>query len=730
VVIPALQVVAGEGERSASSNYGTVFNQCSPDLTGCGTTGPAGISSLSADQDRWFPTISPTDNNRCILAGKDSDNSIFRAMLITDATPPVLSANSSGATFNAIRTADDARVATISAETLRLDMFWIDNNGALAYNRKTTTNVNTWATNGAQHFLVDNSGTSSSNYLKTPSVGLASDYNSGSKMVVVYGSTDATVTGGIHYATCLSSAPTGAADCPKTAYWSRTGIDPIIAAYATPPEPLPVVYTDNGNVVFDLVPVSTFTAPRLTTMSVTSGGLQAGLSGPPYYQIRLSGVNFRTLNGRRPSVSFIDATSSAAITGISVSSVTFVGYQDVIINMSIAVNVTGTRYSLRLTNPDGRVSNTLSSSFTVTAATITMLNPPSISYSSGIANIAGTSSKMPTYSPASLSTSQVKITIVSDPGTPANNGLTWDGSNFGSGGWINADLNATTPWSYTGWTNNATNQKDGVTYRVESRATSSDQGFGTAASQTYTVDKSGPVITVTSPLTNTFYNSNVDIIGGSSDAGIGVRKLTVLIANTNGTTDTSDDVYWNGSGWFSGSRYFHVSGSTLATAQGSFPWSVTALTTPAKPTWVDGTRYRVGVQADDDFGQQTTASERQFVYDISRPTATITTWANNLDWQKSMATIDGTIADNISDPANTRYVYLTLEQSGSFWDWQSNTWTGTPSAMVSTYSTTGNSWSFNTSGVSFSNGGTYVAHIWAVDTAGNRHGGVPGKRYP
>jgi hypothetical protein len=581
--------IAGECKRNGVNTYGVCMNQCNVSLSSCGFTG--GLTTTSGDADRWFPTLTPVDNFRAVIGGKDSDNTIFRGMLATDALPPTISANNSNVTFNAIRTADDARMTNISAETVRADFFWVDNNGALMYNRKFTTSVSSWM---AASLTIDNSGTSAANYLKAPSVGLAPDYSANGKLVVVYGSTDATSTGGIHYATCWSTGPVSANDCPKTTYWSRTGVDPVAAAYATPPEPLPVVYTDGGDVTFDLIAVSTFATPRLTTMSVVSAGQQAGLTGPPYYQIRISGINFRTLNGKRPSVSFIDEITSATVSNISVSSVTFIGYQDVIANLSIAANTTGKRYSLRLTNPDGRVSNTLSSSFTVTAATITMLNPPSITYSSGIANIAGTSSKMPTYTPASLSTSQVKITITNDPGTPANNGLVWDGAAFGAGGWLNADSNATTPWSYTGWTNNATAQKDGVTYRVESRATSSDEGLGVAVSQTFTIDKSGPNITITSPLTNTFYNSNPDISGGSTDAGVGVKKLQVLIADTGGTTDTSDDLYWTSNTWTSGSRYFHVSGSTLGVPSASFPWSVTAITDPAKPTWVDGTRYRVG----------------------------------------------------------------------------------------------------------------------------------------
>jgi hypothetical protein len=375
--------IAGECKRNGVNTYGVCMNQCNVSLSSCGFTG--GLTTTSGDADRWFPTLTPVDNFRAVIGGKDSDNTIFRGMLATDALPPTISANNSNVTFNAIRTADDARMTNISAETVRADFFWVDNNGALMYNRKFTTSVSSWM---AASLTIDNSGTSAANYLKAPSVGLAPDYSANGKLVVVYGSTDATSTGGIHYATCWSTGPVSANDCPKTTYWSRTGVDPVAAAYATPPEPLPVVYTDGGDVTFDLIAVSTFATPRLTTMSVVSAGQQAGLTGPPYYQIRISGINFRTLNGKRPSVSFIDEITSATISNIAVSSVTFIGYQDVIANLSIAANTTGKRYSLRLTNPDGRVSNTLSSSFTVTAATITMLNPPSITYSSGIANIA------------------------------------------------------------------------------------------------------------------------------------------------------------------------------------------------------------------------------------------------------------------------------------------------------------------------------------------------------
>src|SRR5262249_2789492 len=126
-----------------------------------------------------------------------------------------------------------------------------------------------------------------------------------------------------------------------------------------------------------------------------------------------------------------------------------------------------------------------------------------VNYSTGIASLAGTASFSPATGQTSLQASQIRITRVGD-------GYKWTGSAFvdptagfpspqSENQWLNADSNATSPWTYTGLTNtcvpitNTNCQADGQTYQLETRARTADNGWSMPSVPVqFAVDKSAP----------------------------------------------------------------------------------------------------------------------------------------------------------------------------------------------------------------------------------------------
>ena len=123
------------------------------------------------------------------------------------------------------------------------------------------------------------------------------------------------------------------------------------------------------------------------------------------------------------------------------------------------------------------------------------------------------------------------------------------------------------------------------------------------------------------------------------------------------------NLYFNGTNFSAGSaQYFAAQGSTTS-------WTYNN----ANLSFTTDHRYDVTAQATDIAGN-IGATTRRFVYDISKPTSTVTSPATGYD--TNWVTVSGTANDTVGSPANpagisTSAVQLAVKQTDNNW------WNGT-----------------------------------------------------
>ncbi|KAF0127252.1 MAG: hypothetical protein FD189_320, partial [Elusimicrobia bacterium] len=219
----------------------------------------------------------------------------------------------------------------------------------------------------------------------------------------------------------------------------------------------------------------------------------------------------------------------------------------------------------------------------------------------------------------------------------------------------------------------------GYTYRLESRSRDSVDNFQSVYSTvTFKFDNTNPESTVISPVEGTHYTalSTGNINGSFIDpaAGSGVSEVRIYVQNlTRGTT------WWNGIDWTD-----IDADKWLFAVIGGSNWSWNSIyDTPL--TWTDGHRYRIVSRARDlatnqegnGAGNAGTIRDAEFVYDISRPTGTITYPINDGYISQS-----GRIAGTAFDAPNgiVSDVYVRVRQAsgpkaGHYWRVSDSSWT-------------------------------------------------------
>src|SRR5439155_221365 len=199
----------------------------------------------------------------------------------------------------------------------------------------------------------------------------------------------------------------------------------------------------------------------------------------------------------------------------------------------------------------------------------------------------------------------------------------WNGSTWQSGSFALAATNgATTGNTAATWTSNTTlptwaSESDG-TFAVQATATDKAGNTFTGTAITFTLDKTAPAASVTSPVNGSGYGPSTvpaTFTGTAADnsGGVGV--------NANSTTFTlrrsSDNNYWTGLAWQSAAFNLATthSGTTGNTAAS---WTSNA-TMPAWTSQAEGT-YTVAAAATDKVGNAST-SAISFTLDTTAPSA-------------------------------------------------------------------------------------------------------------
>ncbi|MBN1823053.1 MAG: IPT/TIG domain-containing protein, partial [Endomicrobiales bacterium] len=463
-------------------------------------------------------------------------------------------------------------------------------------------------------------------------------------------------------------------------------------------------------------------APVISTLSPYYGGQTSTVT------ITVGGSNFQVWGSTKPTMNFGS--------GIAFSSCTYISSSELQATIVIAPSAAGGWRDVSLYNCDGQGSNVLTSSYVVTAPTAAVTFPAEpVDYIGSLSSIEGQAGKNPT-SPAGLIESQVLISRTAD-------GFQWssgfndfvDPAIYGQQ-WETAS--SSSPWSYGGWPTDK--QADGVEYSIVARARSDDGGQGVNAPSPavfLTIDKNPPTTWSTSPSGGQISNNlNMSVAGQGLDAGSGLDYIKVMIADTQNTENTADDMYWEGGAGFTTAVSTYIASPTAPyndSDDQSETFLFTQFTTPRRPNWQEGVQYRLNTYGNDDIAREAYGTEVKFYFDVTRPTATVTspilsTDTLNATWVQSFPSISGDINDNIKSPMpnaawNERTIYMRIYcgDTNKYWS-DTQGWVDASTWTIITE--TGETWSKDTSAITLGNTNKYRVDISAKDKAGNYYGDV------
>ncbi|MDI6791472.1 MAG: Ig-like domain-containing protein, partial [bacterium] len=262
------------------------------------------------------------------------------------------------------------------------------------------------------------------------------------------------------------------------------------------------------------------------------------------------------------------------------------------------------------------------------------------------------------------------------------NGVTWVVSQT----WLLAA--GTTNWTYT-WPSLADNN-----YTIRSRAYDAARNVESpGAGITFTLNRSAPTSTVTSPANGTNIKSISQISGTATDDK-GVAQVEVSIRRN------SDSNYWNGVVW--------VGVQTWVTATGTNAWTY-PFTLPTGGS-ADGS-YTIQSRATDTAGNvENPGTGNNFNFDSQAPSSTITFPANGADLN-ILSQITGTAIDATSGVYS---VEVSIRRGSTGLYWNGAGWAGVESWIMATGTT---NWSLAWPGSM--PGDIYTIRSKAWDYAGN-----------
>ena len=302
-----------------------------------------------------------------------------------------------------------------------------------------------------------------------------------------------------------------------------------------------------------------------------------------------------------------------------------------------------------------------------------------------------------------------------------NDDLYWTGSAWAStSGWVNNGFTGVTSFNgITGaWTMTltpSTNWNGNRNYTIESMGVNSLYSeTPKLPALTFVVDNAQPAVTLVTPDTSTYRNNLPVLSGNATDIAPGTVSSVLFHAIRD------DNKYWN---WQASTFTVPTLGATdlaYTSVVGSL-WSYTTdyFLSSSTGAWENGRSYTIHEVAVDKAGNQTDQAQLQFTFDIFSPTATIVVPAHNLTAIRSMPTISGTAANNLSN-ANVMLAIYSIADVSWYDGSGFNVNQSTPNFFaVSTVTAGGTAWSYTVPLNTFRNNHQYILISQAIDSAGN-----------
>ncbi|RLC93245.1 MAG: hypothetical protein DRI39_06320, partial [Chloroflexi bacterium] len=339
---------------------------------------------------------------------------------------------------------------------------------------------------------------------------------------------------------------------------------------------------------------------------------------------------------------------------------------------SSSVNfVDGNTYTLgaRANDALGRVSAVCTDAFVFDSTPPTVTIDDIDDFVTSLASMSGTASDTLPGQPE-----RVRLRIMN-----LDTGEYWSGTSwYGAATWL--DATGTASWSYStagvAWV-------DGH-YSVTVTSMDKAGNVSTPASDDFTYDTGSPTVTLDDIAD--FVNSLTSVSGGASDA-LGIDSVQVQIYSI-GTSR-----YWNGSEWQAAAAWLDATGTTA--------WAYNA----TGVDWADGS-YRIRARSIDMAGNISTEAEDTFLYDSTRPTATIDDIADYVD---SLDSLSGTAAD----AGGLDRVQIQIQKQGSSAYWDGSQWQAT-AAWLAAVGTS--DWTYSLPALGDD---TYTVSARAMDKASN-----------
>ncbi|MEA3485311.1 MAG: Ig-like domain repeat protein, partial [Candidatus Aerophobetes bacterium] len=228
------------------------------------------------------------------------------------------------------------------------------------------------------------------------------------------------------------------------------------------------------------------------------------------------------------------------------------------------------------------------------------------------------------------------------------------------------------------------------------------QSDWTVVRSTYIYDIIEPEVAVSTPSHLSHYNALSEIGGTSADGFSGVDYVELRIS--------SGAYTWAGSSWSSNSNWLSVTGDTA--------WKYTSLATD---TWKDGNFYKTEARVLDRAGNDAPAVST-FTFDITRPTATITTPDSTEPEYTSgslPSNFDGTAYDLAPGEVDSVKVALYNATIGKWWDGNSWITSGSPIWFATASGADSWSWPVNVGWEKPEENQRHIFYAVAADKAGN-----------
>ena len=452
---------------------------------------------------------------------------------------------------------------------------------------------------------------------------------------------------------------------------------------------------------------------------------------------------------------------------IMISSLAYTGSTMVTAFLKISTAVAGGQYRILLTNPSSGTALSLSSTFYVTVPTASVTGPGP-GNSLGFTVVKGTVG-FNNVGQTSIAAAAVRVTHVAT-------GKVWNGSVMTTAGfateedkWKSAALSpSATAYAYGFDTSNTGAIPDDGTYEIAARAQTSDGGIGDpyypaqVSTHAVNLDRFPPTAAISLPVAGST-NSATRIVFDFSDLGTGLTTTQILVQDVGiptGSTDTWISFNSTGTLHYRANEQVWLSTDVNGTpvtifnpAQvGAVQIDITAATSLKLPQWQDGRKYRVSGYARDDAGRfvdQSTAgasSYTTFIYDITRPTVTVTspaglaTSSGTATWVTTFDSIGGAIKDNVADALDQQHVFVRVAELLPGAPELVNRWLR-PTDFVFTNSISPDqaykeivqtlsapeasdpwSWDISAAGAQLTDGLVYRVEVYAADSAGNSTG--------